>query len=124
MVISLNLNRGRSTDSISAGSYRLYLHGSLSCQWCLRPLDQQYADLGEICSVIAFRFIPNSVVSRPVSAVWQPLVHKPFFAMSYKARLAIGWACLAAIVFGSAFGFPLTGVSLPPLDTHTVSNAI
>ncbi|KAF4598397.1 hypothetical protein EYR38_006799 [Pleurotus pulmonarius] len=59
--------------------------------------------------VIAFRFIPNSVVSRPVSAVWQPLVHKPFFAMSYRARLAIGWACLAAIVFGSAFGFPLLG---------------
>ncbi|KAF9497251.1 H+/nucleoside cotransporter [Pleurotus eryngii] len=59
--------------------------------------------------IIAFRFIPNSVVTRPVSAVWQPLVHKPFFAMSFRARLAIGWACLAAIVFGSAFGFPLTG---------------
>ncbi|KAL0956128.1 hypothetical protein HGRIS_002294 [Hohenbuehelia grisea] len=57
--------------------------------------------------VIAFRFIPNSVVTRPVSAVWTPLVSKPWYSMSYRARLAIGWLCLVAIVFGSAFGFPI-----------------
>ncbi|KAG8680355.1 hypothetical protein FRC09_018306, partial [Ceratobasidium sp. 395] len=58
-------------------------------------------------TLIAFRFIPNSVITRPVEAVWQPLVSKPFFSLSYRTRLAIGWLCLLAIVFGSAFGFPL-----------------
>jgi CNT family concentrative nucleoside transporter len=57
--------------------------------------------------IIAFRFIPNSVVTKPVEAVWTPLVQKPWYAMSYRARLAIGWLCLLGIVFGSAFGFPL-----------------
>jgi len=60
--------------------------------------------------VIAFRFIPNTVVTGPVEAVWGPFVHKPWFSLPYWIRLAIGWACLLAIVFGSAFGFPLTDV--------------
>ncbi|KDN38550.1 hypothetical protein RSAG8_09439, partial [Rhizoctonia solani AG-8 WAC10335] len=57
--------------------------------------------------LIAFRFIPNSVITRPVSAVWAPFVSKPFFSLSYRVRLAMGWLALLAIVFGSAFGFPL-----------------
>ncbi|THV06804.1 hypothetical protein K435DRAFT_825863 [Dendrothele bispora CBS 962.96] len=57
--------------------------------------------------VIAFRFIPNSVVSKPVGAVWQTTVQGPFFSLPYYARLSIGWLCLLAIVFGSAFGFKL-----------------
>ncbi|KAF8747678.1 H nucleoside cotransporter, partial [Rhizoctonia solani] len=57
--------------------------------------------------IIAFRFIPNSVVTRPVEAVWQPLISGPFFAISYRVRLAMGWLALLGIVFGSAFGFPL-----------------
>ncbi|KAF9528558.1 Na+ dependent nucleoside transporter C-terminus-domain-containing protein [Crepidotus variabilis] len=57
--------------------------------------------------IIAFRFIPNSVVSKPVGAVWHPLVSRPFFALSYKVRLGLGWLALLAIVFGSAFGFAL-----------------
>ncbi|KAI5889752.1 uncharacterized protein SCHCODRAFT_02635519 [Schizophyllum commune H4-8] len=57
--------------------------------------------------VIAFRFIPNSVVTRPVEAVWIPCVQKPWFSLPYYVRLAIGWVCLLGIVFGSAFGFPL-----------------
>ncbi|CAE7084299.1 unnamed protein product [Rhizoctonia solani] len=58
-------------------------------------------------ALIAFRFIPNSIVTRPVSAVWQPLISKPFFSLSYRVRLAMGWLALLGIVFGSAFGFPL-----------------
>ncbi|EUC58541.1 H+/nucleoside cotransporter [Rhizoctonia solani AG-3 Rhs1AP] len=57
--------------------------------------------------IIAFRFIPNSVVTTPVSAVWQPVISKPFFSLSYRVRLAMGWLCLLGIIFGSAFGFPL-----------------
>jgi len=57
--------------------------------------------------IIAFRFIPNSVVTKPVEAVWTPLVSRPFMALPYRARLALGWAALVAIVIGSAFGFPL-----------------
>jgi CNT family concentrative nucleoside transporter len=56
--------------------------------------------------VIAFRFIPNRVVTRPVEAVWGPLVSEPFMKIPYHGRLAIGWVCLLGIVFGSAFGFP------------------
>ncbi|KAJ3569600.1 hypothetical protein NP233_g4945 [Leucocoprinus birnbaumii] len=57
--------------------------------------------------IIAFRFIPNSVVSKPVGAVWETTVQRPFYKLPYRARLGLGWACLIAIVFGSAFGFPL-----------------
>ncbi|KAI5123866.1 hypothetical protein M0805_005683 [Coniferiporia weirii] len=59
--------------------------------------------------VIAFRFIPASVVSRPLTAVWMPLVQEPWYKLPYRLRLTIGWFCLLAIVFGSAFGFKLTG---------------
>ncbi|KAK7685278.1 hypothetical protein QCA50_011641 [Cerrena zonata] len=58
--------------------------------------------------VIAFRFIPNSVVTKPVEAVWVPLVEKPFFALPYLVRICMGVLSLLAIVFGSAFGFKPT----------------
>lgn len=58
-------------------------------------------------AIIAFRFIPNSVVTKPVSAVWEPMVQRPFYKLSYRTRLGLGWLCLLGIVFGSAFGFPL-----------------
>ncbi|KAF8659230.1 hypothetical protein AX16_001890 [Volvariella volvacea WC 439] len=57
--------------------------------------------------IIAFRFIPNSVVTRPVEKVWIPCVQEPWYKLPYKVRLTIGWLCLLGIVFGSAFGFPL-----------------
>ncbi|THH20785.1 hypothetical protein EW146_g641 [Bondarzewia mesenterica] len=60
-------------------------------------------------AIIAFRFIPNSVVTRPVEAVWIPLVQKPFFHLPYNVRLTMGWLALLAIVFGSAFGFKPIG---------------
>jgi len=57
--------------------------------------------------VIAFRYLPASIVSRPISAIWEPCVQKPWYLLPYYLRLAIGWLCLLAIVFGSAFGFKL-----------------
>ncbi|KAF8444663.1 Na+ dependent nucleoside transporter C-terminus-domain-containing protein [Boletus edulis BED1] len=57
--------------------------------------------------VIAFRFIPNSVVTRPVAAVWVPLVQEPWYQLPRNLRLTIGSLCLLAIIFGCAFGFPL-----------------
>ena len=62
-------------------------------------------------SVIAFRYIPNSVVTRPVSAIWIPVVEEPWYRLSRSLRLTIGWLCLLAIVFGSAFGFKPQDVS-------------
>ncbi|OCH89030.1 hypothetical protein OBBRIDRAFT_813352 [Obba rivulosa] len=59
--------------------------------------------------VIAFRFIPNSVVTRPVATVWVPCVQEPWFKLPRITRLALGWLALLGIVFGSAFGFKLTG---------------
>ncbi|KAG7446453.1 uncharacterized protein BT62DRAFT_931886 [Guyanagaster necrorhizus] len=57
--------------------------------------------------VIAFRFIPNRVVSEPVSAIWMPFVQEPWYRLNRSLRLTIGWLCLLGIVFGSAFGFKL-----------------
>ncbi|TFK75343.1 hypothetical protein BDN72DRAFT_787275 [Pluteus cervinus] len=57
--------------------------------------------------IIAFRFIPNSVVTRPIEAVWNPCIQEPWYKLPYRFRLAIGWFCLLAIMLGSAFGFPL-----------------
>ncbi|GLB44916.1 putative na+ dependent nucleoside transporter C-terminus [Lyophyllum shimeji] len=58
-------------------------------------------------AIIAFHYIPNSVVTRPVEALWIPIVQRPWYRLSYPLRLTIGWLCLLGIVFGSAFGFPL-----------------
>jgi len=55
--------------------------------------------------IIAFRFIPNRIVTKPVGAVWGTVVSGPFFKLPYAIRLTIGWLCLLAVVFGSAFGF-------------------
>ena len=64
-------------------------------------------------AVIAFRFIPNRVVTRPVAAFWVPCVQEPLLRLPYRVRLAMGWLALLGIVFGSAFGFPLTAVRRP-----------
>jgi len=57
--------------------------------------------------IIAFRYIPTSVVSHPISSVWNPVVQEPWYKLPYRTRLAIGWLCLVGIVFGSAYGFKL-----------------
>ncbi|KAI9433080.1 Na+ dependent nucleoside transporter C-terminus-domain-containing protein [Lactarius psammicola] len=61
--------------------------------------------------IIAFRFIPNSVVTRPVEAVWVPLVQEPFFRIQKYIRFALGWltstAYIIAVILGSAFGLRL-----------------
>ena len=56
-------------------------------------------------AIIAFRFIPTSVVTGPVEAVWIPLVQRPFFGLPKYVRYGLGWLALLAIVLGSAFGF-------------------
>lgn len=61
-------------------------------------------------SIIAFRFIPNSVVTRPVEAFWVPFVQNPFFNLPKIARYAMGWLALLAIILGSAFGLKLENV--------------
>jgi CNT family concentrative nucleoside transporter len=61
-------------------------------------------------AIIAFRFIPNSVVTRPVEAVWIPLVQRPFFALPKFVRYGVGWLALLAIIMGSAFGFKIENV--------------
>jgi CNT family concentrative nucleoside transporter len=50
-------------------------------------------------------------VSRPVSAIWGPVIQTPWYRLPYGVRLVVGWLALLALVFGSAFGLPLTGVS-------------
>ena len=61
-------------------------------------------------AIVAFRFIPNSVVTCPVEAVWVPLVQRPFFTLPKYARYGLGWLALIGIVMGSAFGFKLENV--------------
>jgi hypothetical protein len=61
-------------------------------------------------AIIAFRFIPTSVVTRPIEAVWIPFVQKPFFALPKYVRYGLGWLALLGVVLGSAFGFKLENV--------------
>ena len=61
-------------------------------------------------AIIAFRFIPNSVITRPVEAVWIPHVQKPFLNLPKYVRYGLGWLALLAIVLGSAFGSKLESV--------------
>jgi hypothetical protein len=61
-------------------------------------------------AIIAFRFIPNSVVTRPIEVVWVPLIQNPFFGLPKYARYGLGWLALLAVVLGSAFGFKLENV--------------
>ncbi|KAJ8583797.1 hypothetical protein M405DRAFT_493991, partial [Rhizopogon salebrosus TDB-379] len=73
-------------------------------QWLVRTIFAWF-----FLITIAFRFIPNSVVTEPIAAVWVPRVQEPWYKLPRIVRLTIGWLCLLGIVFGSAFGFPLTG---------------
>jgi hypothetical protein len=61
-------------------------------------------------SVIAFRFIPDLPVTDWFKSVWDSFVSTPWITLPRWIRLGIGWLCLFAIVLGSAFGFPLSGV--------------
>lgn len=61
-------------------------------------------------AIIAFRFIPTSIVTRPIEAVWIPFVQKPFFALPKYVRYGLGWLALLAVILGSAFGFKLENV--------------
>ena len=63
-------------------------------------------------AIIAFRFIPNSVVTSPVQALWVPLVQTPFFALPRYARYGMGWLALLVITMGSTFGFEIESVGL------------
>lgn len=65
-----------------------------------------------VSRIIAFRFIPNSVVSKPVAAVWGPVVADPWNRAPRVVRYTLGWLALLTIVFGSAFGFTLPQVGL------------
>lgn len=92
-----------------SGLCRLFSRGSLSCTRTIVAVIA-FVQYSKFHRVIVFRYVPNTVVTRPVEAVWKPLVEKPFFALHYRVRLAIGWLCLLALVFGSAFGFALPEV--------------
>ncbi|KAF7983239.1 hypothetical protein HWV62_22846 [Athelia sp. TMB] len=61
--------------------------------------------------IIAFRFIPSSVISDPIGRVWHPVIQEPWYRLPRPIRLTVGWACLLAIIFGSAFGFKPVGGS-------------
>ena len=81
--------------------------------FCKRPNLTLVNFLTRSFSIIAFRYIPNSVVAKPVSVVWLAAVQDPWYKLPYRTRLSIGWLCLLGIIFGSAFGFPLQSVGTP-----------
>lgn len=57
--------------------------------------------------LIFFQYCPTTVFSRPIERTWTNTVEGPWFKLHYYVRLALGWTVLVALVFGSAFGFPL-----------------
>lgn len=100
------------SPALSPGLCRLSGLGLSSCEW--RVVFLSPPQLTVPPRIIAFRFIPSSVISKPVGAVWGPLVAKPFNRLPRPVKLGLGWLALLAIVFGSAFGFPLPQVSCFP----------
>ncbi|KAF8574564.1 hypothetical protein K439DRAFT_1642109 [Ramaria rubella] len=55
--------------------------------------------------IIIFRFIPATIVSRPVSAIWDKAVAGPVSHIQPRGRLALMWLGAIAITFGTTFGF-------------------
>ncbi|KIJ34844.1 hypothetical protein M422DRAFT_181588 [Sphaerobolus stellatus SS14] len=56
--------------------------------------------------IILFRFIPASVVSKPVSKVWNAAIGDPLPRLPRRGQLALAWIGALAITFGTAFGVP------------------
>jgi len=54
--------------------------------------------------LIFFQYVPTSIFSKPIGHTWEAAVSRPWFKLPYYPRLAIGWLCLLALIFGSAFG--------------------
>lgn len=54
------------------------------------------------------KYIPQRPFVRIISATWTTCIEKPWFKVPYYGRLAFGWACLAALYFGTAFGIKAT----------------
>ena len=113
------------TYDLIPGLCKHCLPGSLSCmQKPFISICDGQAHTYLFCDrVIACRFIPNSVVTRPVGAFWVPSVQEPWYRLPWRLRLTIGWLCLLAIVFGSAFGFKPVGVSTFYPHSQTMLNA-
>ncbi|KIJ39428.1 hypothetical protein M422DRAFT_32685 [Sphaerobolus stellatus SS14] len=71
--------------------------------------------------LIFFEFVPSSIFWNPIAAAWNVVVATPFFKLPYYVRLAMGWVALLAIIFGSAFGFPLDPDSNTTLGDRAIS---
>ncbi|CAO1634456.1 unnamed protein product [Jaminaea pallidilutea] len=52
------------------------------------------------------RYIPQRPILRVIYGTWNTLLGKPWSKMPYRARLGLGWACLAVLFFGSTYGLP------------------
>ena len=60
---------------------------------------------------IIFRFVPASLVARPIAALWRPTVAAPVALLPARARLALAWLAALGITFGTAFGVARPEVS-------------
>ncbi|KIJ50879.1 hypothetical protein M422DRAFT_203882 [Sphaerobolus stellatus SS14] len=54
--------------------------------------------------VILFRFIPASVISKPISKVWDAAIGNPIAKLPRRGQLALAWTGALGITFGTAFG--------------------
>lgn len=57
------------------------------------------------------KYIPQRPFVRIISYVWGTFVERPFYRFPYYVRLAFGWACLAVLYLGTAFGNKATETS-------------
>ncbi|KAJ6532628.1 hypothetical protein B0H19DRAFT_1081661 [Mycena capillaripes] len=102
----------KDTEDVSTTPKRDGAQGLLILGWCISATTLQATRHRWIVqtlfawffiSILAFRFIPNSVVARPVSVIWKPLIRESWYKLPNSTRLAIGWLSLLGIIFGSAF---------------------
>lgn len=52
------------------------------------------------------KYIPQRPFVRVLSAGWNAILARPWSAVPYKGKLAIGWGSLAALIFGATYGLP------------------
>ena len=62
------------------------------------------------------------MITRPIAAVWVPVVEKPWNKLSYPIRLGLGVLALLALIFGSGFGFKLQEVIAFLLHTMLIAD--
>lgn len=79
-----------------------------------------------ICFILLHksRYIPQRPIVRVISTCWTTAVEKPFSAIPYYGKLALGWGCLIALIAGSAYGLEQNAASTYAQRTISIAGLV